>query len=178
MVLAWPGTCAGWESTSSKSTGPTETSAGAVASPILSMPSKPLERRSAVGPTGAPSRETVAVEAIRVLVVAKRSARQARVQGAHPDAPSGLFSPRGAALPAQGLDCHRPGGRRSEVPPHPFDRHGDRRHQGVVVLAGASDQALDDELAELDERIEALLMATVPELLARFGVGPDTAAAL
>ena len=39
-------------------------------------------------------------------------------------------------------------------------------------------QALDDELAELDERIEALLVATVPDLLDLFGVGPDTAAAL
>ena len=39
-------------------------------------------------------------------------------------------------------------------------------------------QALDDELAELDARIEALLVATVPELLDVFGVGPDTAAAL
>ena len=38
--------------------------------------------------------------------------------------------------------------------------------------------ALDDELAELDERIEALLVKTVPDLLDRFGVGPDTAAAL
>ncbi len=38
--------------------------------------------------------------------------------------------------------------------------------------------SLDDELAELDERIEALLVATVPDLLALFGVGPDTAAAL
>ena len=38
--------------------------------------------------------------------------------------------------------------------------------------------ALDDELAELDERIEALLVATVPDLLDLFGVGPDTAAAL
>ena len=39
-------------------------------------------------------------------------------------------------------------------------------------------QALDDELTELDTRIEALLVATVPELLDVFGVGPDTAAAL
>ena len=39
-------------------------------------------------------------------------------------------------------------------------------------------QALDDELAELDRRIEALLDATAPELLDVFGVGPDTAAAL
>ena len=39
-------------------------------------------------------------------------------------------------------------------------------------------QALDDELTELDTRIEALLVATVPDLLDVFGVGPDTAAAL
>ena len=39
-------------------------------------------------------------------------------------------------------------------------------------------EALDRELAELDARIEALLVATVPDLLDLFGVGPDTAAAL
>ena len=39
-------------------------------------------------------------------------------------------------------------------------------------------EALDRELAELDERIDALLVATVPDLLELFGVGPDTAAAL
>jgi transposase len=38
-------------------------------------------------------------------------------------------------------------------------------------------EALDRELAELDERIDALLVATVPDLLDLFGVGPDTAAA-
>ena len=38
--------------------------------------------------------------------------------------------------------------------------------------------SLDDELAELNERIEALLIATVPDLLELFGVGPDTAASL
>jgi transposase len=37
---------------------------------------------------------------------------------------------------------------------------------------------LDRELAELDTRIEGLLVATVPDLLELFGVGPDTAAAL
>jgi transposase len=39
-------------------------------------------------------------------------------------------------------------------------------------------QSLDVELAGLDEKIESLLVATVPDLLARFGVGSDTAAAL
>jgi transposase len=39
-------------------------------------------------------------------------------------------------------------------------------------------KALDDELAELDTRIEALVATSWPELLGLFGVGPDTAAAL
>jgi transposase len=39
-------------------------------------------------------------------------------------------------------------------------------------------QALDDELVELDTRIEALLSRHCPDLLGLFGVGPDTAAAL
>ena len=38
--------------------------------------------------------------------------------------------------------------------------------------------SLDEEMAELDARIEALLVATVPDLLDLFGVGPDAAAAL
>jgi hypothetical protein len=33
-------------------------------------------------------------------------------------------------------------------------------------------QGLEDEIVELDQRIEALLAVTAPELMARFGVGP------
>jgi transposase len=39
-------------------------------------------------------------------------------------------------------------------------------------------QALEAELDELNEQIESLLLATAPDLMARFGVGPDTAASL
>jgi transposase len=39
-------------------------------------------------------------------------------------------------------------------------------------------QALDREIAELDEMIDPLVAATAPDLLALFGVGPDTAASL
>jgi transposase len=39
-------------------------------------------------------------------------------------------------------------------------------------------EALESELGELDTRIETLLVATVPDLLDLFGVGPDTAAGL
>ena len=39
-------------------------------------------------------------------------------------------------------------------------------------------QALDREIAELDAMIDPLVAATAPDLLALFGVGPDTAASL
>jgi transposase len=39
-------------------------------------------------------------------------------------------------------------------------------------------QALDAEIAELDDKIESLVAATAPDLLGLFGVGPDTASAL
>ena len=48
-----------------------------------------------------------AVEAIRVLVVAKRSARAGPGQGADPDAPPGDHRPRPAAMPPQGPDAWR-----------------------------------------------------------------------
>jgi hypothetical protein len=39
-------------------------------------------------------------------------------------------------------------------------------------------QAPEAELEEANEQIEALLLATAPELMARFGVGADSAASL
>ena len=51
-------------------------------------------------------------------------------------------------------------------------------HKASLCSLARRVQGLEDEIAELDERIEKLLQATAPELLSRFGVGPDTAAAL
>jgi len=119
-----------------------------------------------------------AVEGIRALVVAKRSARVARtaavVQMRHliVTAPDQLRSRlRNLTMHALVTEAARlrPAGR------------------GDVVLTATKAslcslarrvQSLDDELVELDARIEALLLQHCPELLARFGVGPDTAAAL
>ena len=52
-----------------------------------------------------------------------------------------------------------------------------RRRPAISSLARRI-QALEHELAELDEMINGHLAATAPELLGLFGVGPDTAAAL
>ena len=51
-------------------------------------------------------------------------------------------------------------------------------HKAALCSLARRVQDLEDEIAELDERIEKLLVRTAPELLSRFGVGPDTAAAL
>jgi len=51
-------------------------------------------------------------------------------------------------------------------------------HKAALCSLARRIQGLEDELAELDRRIEALVTSAAPELLARFGVGPDTAAAL
>ena len=118
------------------------------------------------------------VEAIRVLVVAKRSARGARIKALTQmrqltySAPDQLRS-RLKGLPvaefvavAQGL---RP--TRSADP------------VTAATKASLSSLArrvadLEEEINELDARITPLLKATAPELLAVYGVGIDTAAAL
>jgi transposase len=51
-------------------------------------------------------------------------------------------------------------------------------HKAALASLAHRIQGLEDEIAALDERIELLLEQAAPELLARFGVGPDTAAAL
>ena len=127
---------------------------------------------------GKPKSRDGAVEAIRVLVVAKRSARQARgkalVQMRH----------LGYSAPEQ-LRCRMKG---LSVPALVAEGKGLRPGRSPDPVTAATKaslsslahriSSLDDELAELNERIEALLVATVPDLLELFGVGPDTAAAL
>jgi transposase len=119
-----------------------------------------------------------AVEAIRVLVVAKRSARQARAKALTQmrqltfTAPDQLQS-RIKGLPAPQFIAAAQGLR--------LTRSADR----VMVATKASLSslahrigALDEEIAALDARISPLLQAHAPELLEIYGVGIDTAATL
>ncbi len=119
-----------------------------------------------------------AVEAIRVLVVAKRSARQARAKALTQmrqltfTAPDQLQN-RIKGLPAPQFIAAAQGLR--------LTRSADR----VMVATKASLSSLahrigdlDEEIAALDERISPLLQAHAPELLEIYGVGIDTAATL
>jgi transposase len=119
-----------------------------------------------------------AIEAIRVLVVAKRSARQARVKAivqmrhlviTAPDELRGRLTSSTVVALATEAGRLRP------------TRSGDpvmAAHKASLCSLAHRVKGLEDEIAELDTRIEQLLQRAAPELLSRFGVGPDTAAAL
>ncbi len=118
------------------------------------------------------------VEAIRVLVVAKRSARQARVKAILQMRHLGITAPdqlhsRLKALTVTALVAESAGLRSTKS----TDPVTAATKASLSSLAHRV-QGLDDELAELDEKIKSLLLATAPDLLALFGVGPDTAASL
>ena len=128
--------------------------------------------------SGSPKSRDGAVEAIRVLVVAKRSARQARVKALIQMRHLGYSAPEQLRCRLKGLSVPALVAEGASLRPT-------RSADPVTAATKASlsslahrISALEAELAALDERIEALLEATVPELLALFGVGPDTAAAL
>jgi hypothetical protein len=118
------------------------------------------------------------VEALRALLVAKRSARAIRIKTAGQlrhlvvSAPdelrvrlSGLTT---KALIAQAAAL-RPGSGRDPV------RHGTKT--AIVTLARRA-QTINSEIAALDRELEALVRATSPQLLEVYGIGVDTAAIL
>jgi len=118
------------------------------------------------------------VEAIRVLVVAKRSARQARVKA--------IVQMRHLVVTAPDqLHCRLKGLTVTALVAESAKLRATRATDPVTAATKASlcslahrVQALDAELEDLNEQIESLLHATAPDLMARFGIGPDTAASL
>jgi transposase len=119
-----------------------------------------------------------AVEAIRVLVVAKRSARGARIKALTQMRHLVITAPDQLRCRLTGLSVIVLVNEAARLRP---SRSGDAvmaAHKAALCSLARRIQRLDDELADLDRRIEVLVTSVAPELLARFGVGPDTAAAL
>jgi transposase len=119
-----------------------------------------------------------AVEAIRALLVAKRSARTART--------SALVQMRELLVSGPDQLRARLRGLSISALTATAARLRAARGDDLVLTATKASlsslahrvQNLDDELVELEARIEALLTGHCPDLLGLFGVGPDTAAAL
>ena len=129
------------------------------------------------GAAGAPRGRDGAVEAIRALMVAKRSARQERIQAINQaralimTGPEELRARFVRRSPAQLIEAI------AALRPRPGDVPGFATRVALREL-GRRAQFLDAQLDRLDELIGPLVTARAPGLLALHGVGPDTAAML
>ncbi len=126
---------------------------------------------------GAPKGRDGAVEAIRVLMVAKRSARAERTQTINQARALILTGPDD--LRAR-FSQHVPADLIAELAtlrPRPGDVVGYATRVAVREL-GRRAEFLDGQLERLGELIVPLVTARAPGLLALYGVGPDTAALL
>jgi len=127
--------------------------------------------------SGAPRGRDGAVEAIRALMVAKRSARQERTQAINQaralimTGPEELRARFARRSPAQLIEAI------AALRPRPGDVPGYATRVALREL-GRRAQFLDAQLDRLDELIGPLVTARAPGLLALHGVGPDTAAML
>jgi hypothetical protein len=126
---------------------------------------------------GAPKGRDGSVEAIRALMVAKRSARAERTQAINqaralivtgPEELRGRFARHTPAQLVAGLAAMRP---------WPGDVPGYATRVALREL-GRRARFLDAQIGHLDELIVPLVTGRAPGLLARHGVGTDTAALL
>jgi len=127
--------------------------------------------------SGAPRGRDGAVEAIRALMVAKRSARQERTQAVNQaralivTGPEELRARFARRSPAQLIEAI------AALRPRPGDVPGYATRVALREL-GRRARFLDGQLDRLDELIGPLVTERAPGLLALHGVGPDTAALL
>jgi transposase len=119
-----------------------------------------------------------AVEALRVLLVAKHSARRARVKALTQMRQLGYTAPeqlrcrlKGLAIPALLEEAKRLGPRCS-------DDVVTSATKAALSSLGSRVRDLEAEITKLDERIAPLVEGAAPELLALYGVGIDSAAIL
>ncbi len=108
------------------------------------------------------------VESMRVLRVARISARNATDPGAQPDAQPDLDGTRRPARRAAALNVYRLLERTSSYPP----RHQARRrlaHQVLAADAGSSGDRPEVEIDEIDAILKPLVKQTAPELVAQRG---------
>jgi transposase len=119
-----------------------------------------------------------AVEAIRALVVAKRSGRVARTAALVQMRHLVVSAPDQLRCRLRGLTVFALISTAAGLRPSRSEDRVEVAHKVALCSLARRVQSLDEEIAELDEKIVIFLEMVAPKLRALFGVGPDTAAAL
>lgn len=118
------------------------------------------------------------VEAIRVLLVAKRSARAARTKALTQIRHLGFCAPDALRDQLRDVPVGALAGRVAALRPRADGDVVTRSTKVALQALGRRVLALDAELDRLDALLQDLVASAAPQLLALHGVGPDTAASL
>jgi len=128
--------------------------------------------------TGAPKSRDGNVEAIRALLVAKRSAREGRLRAVHQMRQLSYTAPDQLRCRLKGLSITDFVAEAAALRVRTGTDPVVAATKAALASLGRRVQALEEETALLDERLSELVIMTAPSLLELFGVGVDTAAVL
>lgn len=126
---------------------------------------------------GAPKTATGAVECLRLLRLARRSAMKARTQALNVLDSALVNAPDPVRDRLRGLRRRELVARAARFRPGVPDTP-ERAARFTLAAVARRIQALDTEIAALDAEIATLVASTAPTLLALPGVGPETASTL
>jgi transposase len=118
------------------------------------------------------------VEAIRALTVARRSAQSVRVKTMNQIRHLGFTAPDDLRERFDGVSRTQLGAEAASLRPRPGTDPVVFATKTAMRVLGRRLLHLDAEMTELNGQLSELVEQTAPELLAVFGVGTDTAAAL
>jgi transposase len=121
------------------------------------------------------------VEAIRALVVAKRSARSAKIQTLNQIRHLGFTAPEQLRQRLAGVSRQQLAAKAAALRPGSMREGADPvmpATKTALQILGRRVLALDAEKARIDALLTGLVTQTAPQLLTLHGVGIDTAAAL
>src|SRR5438132_1288397 len=118
------------------------------------------------------------VEAIRALVVAKRSARDMRIKMLNQIRHLGFTAPDQLRERFRGVPRSSLAERAAALRPRPDTDEVTYATKLALHTLGRRVLALDDDTAALDALLSQLVTVTAPDLLELYGVGVDTAAIL
>ena len=118
------------------------------------------------------------VEAIRALVVAKRSAKSTKVKSLNQIRHLGFTAPEPIRQSLHGLSPRMVALRCAGMRPRDGSETVTFATKTALATLGRRVLALDAEIDHLDRLLAPLVARTAPQLLEVFGIGTDTAAAL